>query len=158
MKKIFLASSLILCITVTTSSAQAIAQASTKPNTSATAGMITFKEAANSHDFGTIPQGTPVSYNFAFTNTGKAPLVLSNAAPSCGCVVAEYPKDAIAPGKSGVIKVTYNAAAPNSFMKTVTVSSNATEPAVVLNIKGEVKPAVVEQQVAPKQNLTPKKN
>jgi hypothetical protein len=55
-------------------------------------------------------KGTPVSYNFVFTNTGKAPLVLSNAVGSCGCTAAEWPKEAIAPGKTGVIKVTYNAA------------------------------------------------
>ncbi|MES2329329.1 MAG: DUF1573 domain-containing protein [Bacteroidota bacterium] len=169
MKKILFGLTLILSASVISANAQQTAANATKPTTktasttttgtAAQAAGIKFKEAENTHDFGAIPQGTPVSYDFVFTNTGKAPLILNGAAPSCGCTVPEWPKEAIAPGKSGVIKVTYNAANPNTFDRTVSVTSNA-DP-VVLHIKGDVKvPATAAQAPAPatQQATAPKKN
>ena len=41
------------------------------------------------HDFGTIEQGTPQETIFTFTNTGNAPLIITNATSSCGCTVPE---------------------------------------------------------------------
>ncbi|MEO8172707.1 MAG: DUF1573 domain-containing protein [Sediminibacterium sp.] len=164
MKKIFLGLTLILSASVITVSAQTNATPAKAVSNTASAAQatISFKEPEFTHDFGAIPQGTPVSYNFIFTNTGKAPLVLSNAVGSCGCTVAEWPKEAIAPGKTGAIKVTYNAASPNTFDRTVTLSSNATNPSVVLHIKGDVKvPATAAQAPtapATQQASTPKKN
>ncbi len=166
MKKILFGLTLILSASVITVSAQAVATSNpSKPATGASAAAastISFKEPEFTHDFGAIPQGTPVSYNFVFTNTGKAPLVLSNAVGSCGCTAAEWPKEAIAPGKTGVVKVTYNAASPNTFDRTVTLSSNATNPSVVLHIKGDVKvPATAAQAPAApatQQATAPKKN
>jgi archaellum component FlaG (FlaF/FlaG flagellin family) len=164
MKKILFGLTLILSASVISVSAQTAVAPVTKTasTSSAAAAAISFKEPEFTHDFGAIPQGTPVSYNFVFTNTGKAPLVLSNAVGSCGCTAAEWPKEAIAPGKTGVVKVTYNAASPNTFDRTVTLSSNATNPSVVLHIKGDVKvPATAAQAptAPPTQSATaPKKN
>jgi hypothetical protein len=90
------------------------------------------------HDFGKIPQGTPVNWEFEFTNAGKAPIVLSSVSASCGCTTPEWTKEAVAPGKTGKIKVQFNAAAVGTFTKTITVVSNAEEANVVLTIKGEV--------------------
>lgn len=91
------------------------------------------------HDFGVIPQGTPASYTFIVTNTGKSPLIITNAAASCGCTTPDWTKEPILPGKKGFIKATYNAASPGAFMKTVTVTSNASREMVTLTLKGEVK-------------------
>jgi hypothetical protein len=41
------------------------------------------------HDFGNIPQGVPATYEFVFKNTGKTPLIVTNAAASCGCTTPE---------------------------------------------------------------------
>lgn len=98
---------------------------------------ITFEK--ETHDFGSIPQGVPATYTFIVTNTGKSPLIITNAAASCGCTTPEWTKEAIAPGKKGFIKATYNAASPGSFMKTVNVTSNGTREMVTLTLKGEVK-------------------
>lgn len=167
MKKILFGLTLILSVSVISANAQGQGVAPTKAvSTSSTAApaaaAISFKEPEFTHDFGAIPQSTPVTYNFVFTNTGKAPLILSNAVGSCGCTAAEWPKDAIPAGKTGVIKVTYNAAAAGTFDRTVTLTSNATNPTTVLHIKGDVKvPATAAQAPtapATQQASTPKKN
>lgn len=93
------------------------------------------------HDFGSIPQGVPATYEFVFKNTGKTPLIVTNAAASCGCTTPEWTKEPIKPGKTGTVKATYNAASPGPFTKSVTVVSNAKNSTVILYLKGDVKPA-----------------
>lgn len=90
------------------------------------------------HDFGTIPQGKPVSYAFSFTNTGDEPVIIAEVHTSCGCTASDYTKEPIAPGKSSTIKVTYNASAKGAFNKTVTVDFQDASLKKVLNIKGSV--------------------
>jgi Protein of unknown function (DUF1573) len=92
-----------------------------------------------SHDFGEIPQGKPVSVEFAFTNNGEAPLLIADVATSCGCTASDYSKEPIAPGKSSKIKVTYNAANIGAFTKNITVNFSEAEAKKVLTIKGTVK-------------------
>jgi len=89
-------------------------------------------------DFGKIKKDVPVEKEFAFTNTGSVPLIITSAHPSCGCTTPHAPEGAILPGKSDVIRAGYNAKNMGNFSKTVTVSSNAEESNVVLTIKGEV--------------------
>jgi hypothetical protein len=95
------------------------------------------------HDYGTIVQGADGTCEFKFTNTGKEPLILSKPQSSCGCTVPTWPQEPILPGKSDVIKVTYNTNNVGPINKTVTVNSNAKTARVVLSIKGTVtaKPA-----------------
>mgnify|MGYP005841969959 CR=1 FL=1 len=90
------------------------------------------------HDYGTITQGADGNCEFKFTNKGKVPLVLNNVRASCGCTVADWPKEPIEPGKSGSIKVKYNTAIMGSFNKSITVNSNAVNSMVRLSIKGTV--------------------
>lgn len=96
------------------------------------------------HDFGTIAEnGGAVSYEFSFTNTGDAPLMIVNASASCGCTRPDFPKKPIKAGKSDRIKVTFlPAGRPGEFNKTVTIRTNAkTTKKVTLRIKGFVTPA-----------------
>ncbi len=61
---------------------------------------------------------------------------------SCGCTVPEWPKEPIAPGAKGVIRVKYDTNRPGPINKNVTITSNAiNEPNKVIRIKGEVGPA-----------------
>lgn len=63
--------------------------------------------------------------NFVFKNTGNAPLLITNAVGSCGCTVPEWPKEPIAPGKTGTIKITYDIAnRPGKIDKVVTITTN----------------------------------
>lgn len=91
------------------------------------------------HDFGEIPQGKPVTVEFSFANTGDEPLLIADVVPSCGCTASDYSKEAIAPGKSSSIKVTYNAASTGSFSKTITVNFVDGSLRKLLSIKGTVK-------------------
>jgi hypothetical protein len=97
-----------------------------------------FKFEAESHDFGNIAYNKPASYEFTFTNAGKAPIIISEVAPSCGCSVADFSKTPVKPGDTGKIKVTYNAAAKGPFTKSFIVKSNTKTPVKTLTIKGNV--------------------
>jgi hypothetical protein len=102
-----------------------------------------FKFNEEKHDFGKVPQGTPVTTVFTFTNIGQEPLILTEVKPTCGCTIADYTKTPVKTGETGMIKITYNAAIVNPFNKTIVVTSNAKTPTKYLNIVGEVvaKPA-----------------
>lgn len=97
-----------------------------------------FKFDKETHDFGKIPQGKPVEATFEFTNTGDEPLVISEVKPTCGCTIADFTKTPVLKGKTGTIKLTFNAAVANAFSKAVTVMSNSKTPVKMLYIKGEV--------------------
>ena len=92
-------------------------------------------------DFGEIKEvNGPVTHIFTIKNTGKAPLVITRVAASCGCTKPEFETEPIAPGKTGKIKVTYNPAGrPGQFVKTISVYSNGKEGAFILRIKGVVR-------------------
>lgn len=97
-----------------------------------------FKWEITSHDFGTIEQGKPVAFIFKFTNTGSAPLVISQAKGSCECTKAEFSPVPVPPGKTGSIKAIYDASKPGAFNRNVTVTANTDERTMQLQIKGEV--------------------
>lgn len=91
------------------------------------------------HNFGTINEGEKASFDFAFVNNGKTPLIISNATASCGCTVADYPKDPITPGEGGKIKVVFNSADKSgSINKSVSISTNTNRSVHLLYFKGNV--------------------
>lgn len=90
------------------------------------------------HQFGKVKKGVPVSYVFSFKNVTDKPLVIEFANADCGCTSPEYPKEPIAKGQTGNIKVTYNAAMSGIFKKNVNVKfANSNQP-YILTIEGEV--------------------
>ena len=89
-------------------------------------------------DYGTIEKGADGVRTFEFTNTGNAPLIISNVKSTCGCIVPKKPKGPIMPGESGEIEVKYDTNRVNPIRKTITVISNAETPTVALKIKGLV--------------------
>lgn len=121
------------------------------------AAAITFEKEV--HDFGTIEYGGDGTYDFKFTNTGKSPLIITNARGSCGCTVPKWPKEPIGAGKTGVINVKYDTKRPGPFTKTVTITSNASSPSKVITIKGNVKNQEAEEDNMPvkKEMATPVK-
>lgn len=89
-------------------------------------------------DYGTIEKGSNGVRVFEFTNTGDAPLIISNVTSTCGCTIPKKPDGPILPGKTGQIEVKYDTNRVNPIRKTITVISNADTPTVALKIKGEV--------------------
>jgi hypothetical protein len=112
------------------------------------------------HDYGTVYQGADGNCNFSFKNEGDEPLILSNVRSSCGCTVPSWPKDPILPGQTSSIKVTYDTKRLGTISKQITVSSNATEPSLVLNIKGNViaKPSEILPEKMTNDGFTPSAN
>lgn len=110
--------------------------------------VLTFEKTT--HDFGKINEADGrVTTVFEFTNEGMVPLVLTNVRASCGCTTPKWTREPIEPGQKGNITVTYNPnGRPGRFQKTVTITSNATEPTQRIYIKGEVipKPAASTDQ------------
>lgn len=92
-------------------------------------------------DLGTFSMEDPVQKcTFKFTNVGDAKLVINAVHVSCGCTVADYPKDFIAPGASGEITVTYNGAGkmPGRFKKNIQIFSNCKEDMTRIFIQGDM--------------------
>lgn len=93
------------------------------------------------HDFGWLTEGAKAIHQFEFKNNGRTPLIISSAAGSCGCAVAEYPKDPVAPGATGVINVEFNSAGKMGHQeKSVSVTTNSKKSVHILYIKADVKP------------------
>ena len=94
-------------------------------------------------DFGTVPKGMMLDWTFAVKNTGEADLQILNAAPACGCTVADYDK-VIKPGQTG--KVTAHVDTTNftgPIAKPVTLQTNdPNTPTAQITIQAMVKPYV----------------
>lgn len=60
------------------------------------------------YDFGTVPDGDTVRYDYVITNTGRKPLLLIGSETDCGCTVPVYKDKPIAPGQSEIVQVQFN--------------------------------------------------
>lgn len=102
---------------------------------------IEFKDSDNTIDYGRVEKDTDNGIRtFEFTNTGDAPLIITDVQSTCGCTIPTKPKEPIMPGKTGKIEVKYNMSV-GPIRKTITVESNATNyegGRIALKIKGEV--------------------
>ncbi len=99
-----------------------------------------FKFEKEIFDFGVIEEGESVRTSFKFKNTGKTPLIITDATATCGCTVPEYPKAPIKPGEEGIIIVVFNSQGKMGIQdKVVTITSNANPAAEGLHLVGEVK-------------------
>jgi hypothetical protein len=102
---------------------------------------IEFKAKDNTIDYGTVSKkGDNGIRSIEFTNTGDAPLIISNVLSTSGFTISSSPTTSIAPGKSGKFDIKYNMVS-GPIRKTITVESNAVNydsGRIPLKIKGEV--------------------
>jgi len=102
---------------------------------------IEFKAKDNTIDYGTTTKNKDNGVrSFEFTNTGDAPLIITNVLSTCGCTVPTKPEAPIMPGKTGKIEIKYSMI-PGPIRKTITVESNAVNyegGRIPLKIKGDV--------------------
>jgi Protein of unknown function (DUF1573) len=96
------------------------------------------KFASETVDLGKIKQGVPAVATFVVTNVGTEPLIIEQANPTCGCTMGDYTKTPIAPGKTGTITATYNAAAMNHFDKHLTVKFAGVDEMKSITLTGDV--------------------
>jgi len=97
-----------------------------------------FKEKI--HDFGEIVEkkGT-ADYEFVFTNNSGRPVRIISVQASCGCTTPGWTKEAVAPGKTGFIKASFDPKGrPGYFNKSLTVMTDLSGTPVTLQIKGTV--------------------
>ncbi len=107
-----------------------------------TANYTTIKWLDSSKNIGVLNFGEQAEIKFRFKNTGNKPLFIISAAPGCGCTVADYPKEAIAPGKEGEITAAFDSkkGSVGNFSKNITVTTNTKgSTSTILNFNGEIK-------------------
>jgi len=96
------------------------------------------KMNAETHDFGKIKQGEPVTFVFEIKNISDKPVVVESTSASCGCTTPEKPTEPIMPGAVGKVKVVYNAAAAGVFTKDVFIKLAGIDAQKIVHITGEV--------------------
>ncbi len=93
------------------------------------------------HDFGTVDEGKKVSFTYKVKNTGQAPLIIQNAAPSCGCTVPDWTKTPIPVGGEGFVKAEFDTNGKGGINnKTITVTANTWPKTTLLKFKAMVTP------------------
>jgi hypothetical protein len=98
-----------------------------------------FNFVSEFHDFGQIEDGVKVEHFFEFENTGEAPLIISKAEGSCGCTVPDWPREPIAPGGKGKIRVEFDSTNRKGRQdKQVKLYANTVPNQKVLKITSEV--------------------
>jgi len=95
-----------------------------KISASDTAATMVFTETV--HDFGSVPEGPQLEYNFKFVNKGSTPLKIEKVTTSCGCTAATTNgKEEYGKGEEGSIHVSFNTRGRTGVQeKTLMVFSN----------------------------------
>jgi len=143
---------ILLALGLVAMASTASAQANAKP-VGGSGPMISIDKEV--HDYGTIAQNANGTCEFTVTNTGDAPLILTNCKGSCGCTAPKCDPEPIKHGGKTVITVKYDTKRVGPINKNVTISSNATNaPEKVVRIKGTVEasasaPATPEKELSP---------
>ncbi|MBN2440146.1 MAG: DUF1573 domain-containing protein [Spirochaetales bacterium] len=94
------------------------------------------------YKFGRIREGKEVVFTFFFSNTGTAPLRITELNVSCSCVVVKYYDKIVKPGKRGKI---YGKIETEGFRGAVTkaikMKTNIPDkPEVILTLEGTILP------------------
>ena len=117
------------------------------------------KMNVETHDFGKVKQGIPVTYDFEIKNITKEPVVVENTYASCGCTTPEKITEPILPGKTVKLKVQYNAAAVAPINKDVFIKIAGVDVPKTVHITGEVlAPEAYDAYMKEKGEVAPVKN
>jgi hypothetical protein len=145
MKKVFLSIMCLYLLAACTNQNSTVTENSTDTQEIATVASVdtanapVFKFEKEVYDFGEIKEGEKVTYDFKFKNIGNSPLIISSATATCGCTIPEYPKEPVAPGAEGLIRVVFNSAGKAGMQnKIVSITANTVPSLTELNILGNV--------------------
>lgn len=90
-------------------------------------------------DFGKIKDGDKVRHTYMVKNAGTNPLVISNVQVSCGCTAPFFPKEPIAPGKTGEVTLEFNSAGKSGMVnKNALIIANADNAPFSIGFSAEV--------------------
>ena len=94
------------------------------------------------HDFGVFLEADgKVTCSMALVNTGTEPLIIVKAQAGCGCTGITYPEEAIQPGDTASVSISYNPSGrPGQFSKEVLIFTNTVPKRTTLEITGNVIP------------------
>lgn len=94
-------------------------------------------------DFGTVPKGEMLTWDFTIQNAGSTDLELLSVQPACGCTVANFDK-VIKPGQTGKVHAVVDTTTfTGPIAKTIAVQSNdPSTPMAQLTMRADVKPYV----------------
>ncbi len=93
----------------------------------------------------TVEEGKLVEATFTFTNSSETTVVLTQVRASCGCTAVNWPREALAPGAQGTIKISYNTKnRPGYYQRSVQVYTNQSEAPIRLTLSGLVRKASQE--------------
>lgn len=111
------------------------------PEDTVNVAKLTFEQTT--FDFGSVREGSTVEHTFLFTNTGKKPLLISNARSTCGCTVPEWPREPIMPGQKGQINVRFNTENKSKDqLKPITITANTYPATNKVYLQGYVEATV----------------
>lgn len=89
--------------------------------------------------FGSVKEGEIVKKEFSFTNTGKVPLLIKDARSTCGCTVADWPKQPVLPGEQAIIKAEFDTKnKTGKQVKTISITANTYPSVTKIELLGEV--------------------
>lgn len=92
-----------------------------------TSDLTTIQWIDSVKNLGRINEGQKLEISFRFKNTGNKPLIIHSVTPGCGCTVADYPKEPIAPGGEGEITGSFDSQGRESLQrKEIAVMANTT--------------------------------
>lgn len=100
-----------------------------------------FKFEETEVDFGSINEGEIVEHTFKFINVGNEDLIITNVQTSCGCTASNWPRNAISPGETSELLVSFNSQGKKGLnTKEITVIGNTRPTQTILIIKANVNP------------------
>lgn len=112
--------------------------------------LTTIQWIDSAKNLGKINQGQKLQISFRFKNSGKNPLVIQAVNPSCGCTVADFPKEPIQPGQESQITGSFDSNGRSGLQhKELTVIANTEgnpEHKLTFEVDIQVPPAAMNPQ------------
>ena len=125
MKRFFLGLIPVLYLACTDADSTATPNSGVITNTTDTSNFTTIQWIDSVKNLGRINEGQKVEVSFRFKNTGNKPLIIHSVRPGCGCTVADYPKEPIAPGAEGEITGSFDSQGRENLQrKEIVVTAN----------------------------------
>ena len=103
-------------------------------------GQARLEVADAKKSFGFVKKGEVVNLDYAITNRGNQPLIISDAEISCSCTQVDFPKQPLLPGQSATVTVHFDTkSAYDRQDRVVYLNSNDPAGKAKLRYKGFVK-------------------